>query len=162
MPYLIDGYNVIGQGGRHGLSLKSEDKEQRLLDLLARWRDRKGVREGILVVFDGSWASLARGRTTYSHRGIAVEYAVGRSADDAITAKVARAARARDLTVVSADHAVQREAKRHGARVLESAEFLDQVFRVLAPAEGEKPQSPPAAEVDEWLRIFSDPDRKED
>ncbi len=155
MPFLVDGYNVIGRGRRWGLALSAEDKEKRLLDLLARWRDRTGKREEVTVVFDGSYASLARGRTSFSHRGIGVEYAIGRSADDALVAKVARAARARDLKVVSSDQAVQREVRRHGARMLSSEEFLEGIARALTPAEGEKPEAPAGGELEEWLRIFT-------
>jgi predicted RNA-binding protein with PIN domain len=154
MSYLIDGYNVIGRGRDLGLSLAEEGKERRLLDLVARWRDRKGVRREVKVIFDGQVGVLAGGRAKFSHRGIGVEYAIGRSADAAIGEAVRRSAHPRALVVVTSDQAVQREARLHGAAVQSSDEFLALVSRALAPGEGEKPEGASSGEIDEWLRIF--------
>ncbi len=157
MSYLIDGYNVIGRGRALGLSLADEGKEKRLLDLIASWRDRKGVRREVKVIFDGQVGVLVHGRARFSHQGIAVEYTIGRSADAAIGEAVRRAKNTRDLVVVTSDRAVAREAHMHGAGVQSSDEFLAMVSGALAAGEGEKPERVSGSDVDEWLRIFGDP-----
>ncbi len=155
MSIFIDGYNLIGRGRILGLSLEMEDKEKRFLDLLARYRDRQDVREPMLVMFDGQHAFLSRGRSRFSHRGIAVEYAIGLTADDALIRKIRASDHPREITVVSSDRNVMREAALFGARVLSCEDFIAKVSGRLTETEAEKPQAPSGGEVEEWLRIFS-------
>ncbi len=160
MPIYIDGHNLIGRGGRWGLNLADPDKEKRLLDLLARYRDRRQAREEMTVIFDGSWGRLAGGKTSYQHRGLRVEYAVGRSADEALAARVRRASRPREVTLVSSDAAVQREAMIHGARVMSAEEFLERVAAALTTAGEEKPERVSGEDLKEWLRLFGEDGRE--
>jgi predicted RNA-binding protein with PIN domain len=153
---LIDGYNCIGRGRGLGLSLDKEGKEKMFLDLLARYRDRKGVREPFVVVFDGTYGGLAHGRTEFSHRGIRVEYAIGRSADEAIGGKVKGAARPRDLRVVSSDRAVERHAGTYGAAVQSADDFLGEVATALGTDDREKPEGMTSGDLEEWLGIFGE------
>ena len=154
----VDGYNLIGRGRRCGLSLESDDKEKRLLDLLARYRDRRGAREEMTVIFDGSYSYLAHGPSRFNHRGIKVEYTLGKSADDAIIARVEAAGPRGRILVVTSDREIRRRVKDLGAETVTSGEFLSQVEESLPPSEetAEKPEGVAPGEVDEWLRLFSE------
>ncbi len=152
---IIDGHNLIGAAGAFGIALSQEDKEERLLRLLASWRSRRRQREQLLVVFDGSYGRLAVGPRRYSHAGIDVECALGESADAVILRRVRTAANAREIEVVSSDRAVAREAASRGARVTGSQEFLAALDRALEEGQApEKPEAPTQAEVAEWLERF--------
>lgn len=154
---IIDGYNVIGAAGRFGLALNQPDKEERLLRLLGSYRSRRRSRQEMLVVFDGGAGRLANGPRRYSHMGIQVEWTLGESADEAIARKVRRAARAREIEVVTSDQSVLRAVAGSGAQGTRSQEFLDAVQQVLAqePA-AEKPEASTPAEVADWLDKFGD------
>ncbi len=150
MPYLIDGHNLIPRVV--GLSLRQADDEERLLELLAAFCARRRAR--VVVYFDRAAPGFA-GRRSYGAVG-AVFVREGRTADEAIAAHLQRVGRtARNWTVVSSDHEVQRAARWAGAKVMPSEEFA----RLLCVPTGdsydaEKPESPPPEEVDELLRLF--------
>jgi len=150
MPYLIDGHNLIPRVA--GLSLSQADDEERLLELLAEFCARRRAR--VVVYFDRAAPGQA-GRQAYG-AVTAVFVRGGRTADEAIASHLQRLGRtARNWTVVSSDHAVQRSARWAGAKVMAAEEFA----RLLrAPAGGssaaEKPESPPPEEIEELLRLF--------
>jgi len=152
---IIDGYNVIGAAGEFGLALSQPDKEDRLLRLLAAFRGRRGSRRKMLVVFDGHYGRLAEGPRRYSRLGIDVEWSIGESADAVIARKVATAARAQQIEVVTSDQGVLRAIASRGARGLRSQDFLAEISRAFVdePA-AEKPDSPGPDEVAEWLERF--------
>lgn len=100
---------------------------------------------------------------------IAVHYAgPGREADDLIAALIRASTTPRQLVVVSADHFVQREARRRRCRVLESETFLRQLAEdALGGAEGAAvaPRKPASAlteaQVEQWLDAFGVDDESE-
>ena len=154
---IIDGYNVIGAAGEFGLLLSQPDKEERLLRLLAAYRARRRSRAPMLVVFDGHYGRLASGPRRHTRLGIAVEWAVGETADAVIERRVRGAARAGEIDVVTSDRAVLRAVASWGARGTRSPDFLGEIARELAEAPGaEKPEAPGADEVAEWLERFGD------
>lgn len=152
---IIDGHNLIGAAQPLGLALDQEDKEERLLRLLATWRSRRRGRNRVLVVFDGHHGRLAAGPRRYSHAGVDVEWAIGEPADDVIVRRVREAPQPREVEVVTSDGVVIRNVAACGARTVRSQEFVDQVRRALAEApEAEKPPPPGPAEVADWLERF--------
>lgn len=155
---IVDGHNLIGTGGELGLALTQEDKEERLLRLLARWRSRRRSREPLLVVFDGGYGRLATGPRRYSHAGMDVEWALGETADAVILRRVKRSPRPREIEVVTSDRTVARAAASLGAHSIRSQEFLSAVARALedGPAP-EKPESSTPDEIAAWLERFSGP-----
>jgi predicted RNA-binding protein with PIN domain len=153
---IIDGYNVIGAARDLGLDLAQPDKEERLLRLLSRYRSRRRGRRAMLVVFDGGHGRLAEGPRRLSRLGIGVEWSLGETADAVIVRKVRGAARPKEIEVVTSDRSVLAAIASWGARGVRAQAFLDEVSRTLADAPGaEKPESPSAGEVEEWLDLFS-------
>ena len=151
MPYLIDGHNLIGTGIIHGISLKDEDDEVKLVQLLRRYQSR--VRTRLTVVFDrgvpGGYAHALSGG------GVEVVFAgSGHSADDIIMARIRRSRNPAALRVVSSDRTIQQFAKAHGCRVISAADFAREVVRPLpAPAKDEDVHLS-EEEIEEWLRLF--------
>lgn len=100
---------------------------------------------------------------------IAVHYAgPGREADDLIAALIRASTTPRQLAVISADHFVQREARRRRCRVLESEAFLRQLAEDALGAAGvvtETPRKPASAlsdaQVAQWLDAFGMDDEAE-
>ena len=158
---IFDGYNVIGAGRDLGLDLAQEDKEERLLRLLAKYRSRKRSREPYLVIFDGDHGHLAEGRKSRG-AGIAVEWAVGESADSLIVKKVGRSSNPRGVEVVSSDREVLRRIGHRRARGVRSEDFLEEVRRLLG-GEGaaEKPDAPSKEEVREWMELFAEREKED-
>lgn len=154
---IIDGYNLIGAAGVLGLDLAAPDKEDRLLRLLARHRALRRSRAPVLVVFDGSHGRLAHGPRRFSRLGIAVEYALGETADAVIARRVRSARTPGEVEVVTSDRELLRAVASWGARGTRSQAFADELARALAAAPGaEKPEAPDAADVARWLDIFGD------
>ncbi len=153
---IFDGYNVIGAGGRFGLSLALEDKEERLLRLLSTWRVRRGAGR-CLVVFDGHYGRLAVGPKSSTRGGITVEWAVGESADSVIVRKVRSSRNPRQIEVITSDAEVLRLVRHARGRGVRSEEFLAGLEQLLGEGEGqEKPGDPTAGEVEEWLALFGE------
>ena len=152
---IFDGYNVIGAGKRLGLSLSREDKEEGLLRLLIAYRSRRRVRERFLVVFDGDYGRLALGPKKYTRGGIAVEWAIGESADSLIVGKVRRSRNPKEIEVISSDEEILGHVRRARARWMRSGDFLALVEEAMEEgAQIEKPDRPTAGEVQEWLALF--------
>ena len=154
---IIDGYNVIGVAGEFALDLSQPDKEDRLLRLLALFRSRRRSRQAMLVVFDGHYGRLASGPRRYSQLGIAVEWALGETADAVIGRRVRAAARAQEIDVVTSDQQLLRTVTSWGAKGTRSPAFLAEISRTLVdePA-AEKPEAPGPDEVADWLERFGD------
>lgn len=156
MPYLVDGHNLIPKVA--GLSLADFDDEQRLIEMLQEFC--RIQRKEIEVFFDnappGGMTVRNLGRVTarFIRQGI--------TADQAIVRRLNALKRAaRNWTVVSSDHAVQREARNHGARILTSEEFNAMLRRTLdesARDPGSQTDADlPPEELDEWLGLFGEP-----
>lgn len=163
MRLLIDGYNlmhaagIIGRGvGPGGL----ERSRLALLNFVAESLD-EDQRAAATVVFDARGAP--RGLPpTLVHRGVTVRFAAGYEEADELIEELIRAESApRRLTVVSADHRLQRAARRRRATAIDSEQWYADVLRrreqrprVVPPA---KPDQPPTAgEVEFWLAQFDD------
>jgi predicted RNA-binding protein with PIN domain len=152
---IFDGYNVIGAAGSLGLSLEQVDKEERLLRLLNTYRLRKGGRGSFLVVFDGDYGRLAEGPKKYNRGGIAVEWAIGESADSVIIRRLRRSGDTRGIEVITSDEEILREVRHVRGRGTRSAAFVREAAALLREApELEKPENISSEEVREWLTLF--------
>jgi predicted RNA-binding protein with PIN domain len=152
MPILIDGHNLIPK--IPGLSLRSLDDEDRLIEMLQEYCRKS--RKKAEVFFDNAPPGAPRART-YPNL-VARFIREGQTADQAIRAKLKRLGHeARNWTVVSSDHEVQSSARSARATILASEGFARQLLQTLAesPVEGEI--SEPAMsdeEVADWLSLF--------
>lgn len=155
MPYLIDGHNLIP---KLGLRLDAMDDEMELISILQEFcrQERKQVE----VYFDGAPASHAGTRklgTVTAHF-----VALGKTADNAIRNHLKRLGKsARNWIVVTSDKQVQAEARAAHAEILSSDSFA----KVLRQARDSAPkptreQKLSDDEVDEWLRVFEEKNRK--
>ena len=150
MPYLIDGHNLIP---KLGLRLDSFDDE---LDLIARLQEFCRIRRAkVEVYFDGA----PPGQSGVRSAGAVTAHFVrlGSSADAAIEVRLEAMGRsAKNWTVVSSDHRVQRAAQSVHASVITSDEFARQVAAAQVErtmiSKGEAILNPD--EVEEWLNIF--------
>lgn len=167
--YLIDGYNLIHAMGLLPARLGDRTLEQSRERLLAHLRAAFGDDANQLeVVFDARRASR-RSCPVQHCGGITVRFAVGATdADELIREIVAADPLARNLRVVSNDHAVRDAVKRRGAVPLSCDAFLDIAERhrltkstkeTSADADA-KPQPRPS-DVDYWLKTFGDGDAHE-
>lgn len=152
---VIDVYNVLHVTGVLPPDLAGLDPPD-LAELVSasRW----GRHQAILVC-DGT---RPRGMRQPERAAARMLFAGGgASADDAIARIVDESSHPRRLTVVSNDRAVQRAARRRGARVLRADDFLRQLASDAAraahgrrslPRRDHGPLAP--AHVDAWLRYF--------
>ncbi len=153
MGYLIDGHNLIPK--IPGMSLRMEDDEQELIQLLQDFSRYK--RKEIEVFFDQAAIGQA-GSQRYGH--VRAHFVVrGRTADQAILSRLRKLGRtAPNWTVVSSDRAVQNAARMYRANVLSSEQFSAQLQTMLHASgddPGEKREARLSeAEVDEWLKLF--------
>jgi len=152
MPYLIDGHNLIP---KVGLRLDSPDDEMELVTLLQDFARIK--RQQVEVYFDGAPVGQAGTRSLGGIRAHFIR--LGQTADSAIRARLQRMEKeARNWIIVSSDREVQSSARAVRAQVLSSEEFV-RTLREAREASirsntGEKKMS--SAEVEEWLKLFSD------
>ena len=164
MHLLIDGYNlmhaagIIGRGvGPGGL----ERSRLALLNFVAESLD-EDQRQAATVVFDARGAP--RGLPTMLvHRGVTVRFAVEYADADELIEELIRAESApRRLTVVSADHRLQRAARRRRATAVDSEQWYADVLRRRQhrppPAvPSTKPdRSQTVGEVEFWLSQFAE------
>ncbi|KAF0106519.1 MAG: hypothetical protein FD146_2527 [Anaerolineaceae bacterium] len=150
MQYIIDGHNLIP---KLGLRLDTFDDE---LDLVARLQEFCRLRRAhVEVYFDGA----PPGQTGPRSAGAVTAHFVrqGSSADAAIESRLEKMGRAaKNWTVVSSDHRVQRAAQAAHAEALSSEEFA----RMMSAAQAERTlqaksdTSLSPDEVEEWLGIF--------
>ena len=121
------------------------------------------VLDGAVVVFDaqkGAAPSVGR-----SHRGVLVQFAYRRTADDLIEELLGAEPTPRDVTVVSNDGRLHEAARRSGSRGWTCQEFVDWLIDAGRDAPGsphhrppEKPDGPaPADETAALLRAFETP-----
>jgi predicted RNA-binding protein with PIN domain len=128
---IIDGYNLLGAGGRGrtGADPWSETAREELVRRLGVYRQRRG--HAVTVVFDG-WRAGA-GSEHHEHRvGVEVIYSRrGEQADQVIRRLASRYGN--DCAVVSSDREVGHSARASGALVIMAQEF--------------------------WMKLFEDPQR---
>ena len=151
MTYLIDGHNLIPKAG---LSLRDAEDEQRLIRLLQEFA--RIHRKRVEVYFDGA----PPGENRVRKYGTITAHFVrkGRTADDAILARLRREGRAaRNFIVVSSDRQVRANARAYRAESLTSEAFaalLRQKTESDSPSEKLAPEDIPPDEVERWLKIF--------
>jgi predicted RNA-binding protein with PIN domain len=149
MAILIDGHNLIGK--LPGIGLDDPNDEEELLIRLRAYRARTGKR--LVVYFDPGIAYQSSAR--WSKGGIDVRQAgTGRRADDLMIRDLSLHRNPRELTIVTSDLAIQRAARQHNARVIDSAAFALELSH--SPEETDTLDKPPLQEeeVQEWLAIF--------
>lgn len=152
MPYMIDGHNLIP---KVGLRLDSPDDEMELAAMLQDFARIK--RQQVEVYFDGAPAGQAGTRSLGGIRAHFIR--LGQTADSAIRARLKRMEKeAKNWIIVSSDREVQSSARAVRAQVLSSEEFARTLREVretsIKSNTGEKKMS--SAEVEEWLKLFSD------
>jgi predicted RNA-binding protein with PIN domain len=168
MPLLIDGYNLMYAAGILGSGLGPGTLERRrlaLLNFLAESLDPKELPQ-TTVVFDAREAPWGL-KQSVQHRGIAVRFATKYESADALIEELIRAASApRRLVVVSADHEIQRAARRRRAKAVDSEAWYEELLRrrrERTRAAPELPDQPPAPLLQEdvhyWLRQFGEESR---
>lgn len=169
MTFLIDGYNLMYFAGKLRRNLppgRLEANRLAVLDWVADQVNARSTADQFIFVFD---ARNAPGPTSeVVRRGLRLRYTYDRTADDEIEELITRATRPRDLTVVSNDHRIQRTGRRAGCRVMACDEFFEWLTTrpkpvscpaVHPPGTDKPPDSPNPAEIEEFLRVFSPPDR---
>ncbi len=158
MTLIVDGHNVIGTGRLPGISLDEEDDEARLVALLRKRRSR--IKGKIVVVFD---RGLPGGESrALSSKSVTVRFApVGMSADDVIISMV-RKGNPAGITVVTSDRDLASRARRLGARVMPSLEFVSELKRPLPSPEENFRENPRLSkeEVEAWEAMFSSRQRR--
>jgi predicted RNA-binding protein with PIN domain len=149
---IIDGHNLIPK--IHGLHLKDEDDEARLIDLLQEYC--RLARRQAELYFDGSPEPQKSNR---KNGLVHVHYIkLGYSADDAIIQFVRNLGSDKDnWTVISSDHRIQNAVLASGCKVMGSDAFARLISTTLSSeiAIQQKRDKPPSVgEIDEWLKLF--------
>jgi hypothetical protein len=151
MPYLIDGHNLIAS--LPDISLRDPDDEERLIELLVAFCS--GVDKRATVYFDRGAMGLQDPVLVGS---VTVRFVRSpHTADQAISSHLGHlGGNAKNWTVVSSDRSIQRAARSHGARILNSQEFAQllhpQPPRIEIP---EKPSEPDSQEeIAFWEKLF--------
>lgn len=157
MPYIIDGHNLIGAMKR--IHLDDPDDEMLLVDELRRFCAR--TRRRVTVYFDRGAPATQSPRDA---GGLSIRFVrPPRSADQAIIQHLGRLkGAARNWTVVSSDQEVQASARRAGARVLSSPEFVRSMSKPdRRTGQGEKPDSDVSDDdLKQWQELFRKSRRK--
>lgn len=157
MPYLIDGHNLIP---KLGLRLDSMDDEMELISILQEFcrQEHKQVE----VYFDGAPAHQAGIRKLGALTAHFVPF--GRTADDAIRNHLKKLGKsAKNWFVVSSDRQIQAEVRAVHAEIISSDSFAKRLQQIRDPASqttNERKLSDD--EVNEWMRVFEEKDRKRD
>ena len=152
MHVIIDGYNLLALHSRPG-ALHSEMARESLLQLLARYRHRKG--HALMVVFDG-WqqGQPIEGR---EHRaGVEVIYSKRGEKADQVIERLAQEYGS-ECAVVTSDHEVIRAAQAQGALIIKAPEFY-QKLRAESFSGGSIPHKELAVDDDALSR--RGPDKK--
>lgn len=166
MTLIIDGYNLMHAAGIVGRGMGPGGLERSRLALLNFLAESLEPSElsATTVVFDARQAPPGLPRSM-THRGLTVQFAAGyENADELIEELICSDSAPRKLVVVSADHRLQKAARRRRARAVDSERWYGDLAhqrstRVVPPAVFVKPSQPAAGELEFWLRQFADEDR---
>jgi predicted RNA-binding protein with PIN domain len=151
MPYLIDGHNLIP---KLGLRLDSFDDEIELVERLNEFC-RLSRRSGLEVYFDNALPGSVEAR----RMGLLTAHFVRkpRIVDEAIRLRLKKLGKAaKNWTVVSSDHGVQKDSRSAGAHILSSEEFAASVIETLrsGPPASEPKNKMSEGELEEWMKFF--------
>lgn len=162
---IIDGYNVVAPvaAPRFPDPMWLHRERMQLIERLAAHLDDE-TRIRTCVVFDAANPPPDRPSEFRLH-DIAVRFSIDHDeADDLIEELIAAHSVPKSLAVVSSDQRVQTAARRRGAKVFASQEWLDRLMdgRVglaitrpgIKPDESAKPDAIRDAEVADWMREF--------
>ena len=159
MPVIVDGYNLKCADGQLDIP-NLETARERVIELLARYSASRGVE--VIVVFDGGVeaAHLPRHRTIH---GLEVIYSSpGSSADTEIKRMVSTLDNPHNSKVVTSDREIQKFARRFGAQVVSSRDFLREVREAMRQKD-EIPSDEPIEkyggdpdDADYWLDVFGE------
>ena len=168
---IVDGYNVIFSKLEHPLKPESNECERLrtvLLERLANYAEY--MDEAVTVVFDGGEAGAHLARRQH-HRGITVIFSDPDSDADTEIKQLVRASDgARDLRIVTDDRDIAQHVRRLGAKIVD----VDTLLRKVGAFEkktGERPrlaeppqkyEGPADYEVDDWVRLFEEPDEDDE
>ena len=150
MPYMIDGHNLIP---KLGLRLDDPEDEMELVRLLQDFARIK--RQQVDVYFDGAPVGQAGMRKLGTIKAHFVRQ--GSTADAAIRKRLEDMGKsAKNWTIVSSDHEVQRAARVHQAQFVRSEDFVKQVRTTLTTGAKQTDANTKisAKEVEEWLNLF--------
>lgn len=163
MTLIIDGYNLMHAAGIVGRGVGPGGLERSrlaLLNFLAESLEAEAAAR-TTVVFDARQAPPGLPRMM-NYRGLTVRFAAGyESADELIEELIRADARPRKLIVVSADHRLQKAARRRRAKAVDSERWYcdlahQRAARGVPPPTFVKPSHPGSGEVEFWLRQFAD------
>jgi len=165
MKFIIDGHNLIGSGIFEDIRLDDENDE---VKLIRRLQAMKPTSTGeMTVVFDhGIVEGRSKGLSTHGIKVVFARYP--READDIIVRRI-RSGES-NLTVVSNDSVLHREAKAAGVEVWSSDKFLSYLERTKQKISGTDEDPGEAADVhlsqdeldvhlsqdelNEWMELF--------
>lgn len=167
MTLLIDGYNVIHEGGIVSRRAGPGDLHRArlaLANILAFSLPPEVLRQTV-VVFDAVHAPWGLPRELV-HRGVLLRFADrGCEADDLIEELIATDSAPKQLVVVSSDHRLHRAARRRGAKATDSEPWLRRLFaerrsrQASGDAQSDAAESKPIPQPDDieaWLHCFGD------
>ena len=159
MNYLIDGHNLIPKVS--GLDLKMADDELLLIELLLGFCNQN--QHNVEVYFDNS--PPGQPDTRHFGRVRATFIRQNQSADHAILSRLHKLGRsAGNWTVVSSDRQVLAAARQMHAQVLKSEKFASLLTtypdRSIAQDNERNTSHVSQAEVDEWLELFEERERR--
>lgn len=165
MPLLIDGYNLLhvsGVFGRGAALTELHRSREALLAFLAAALTTAEC-STTTIVFDAAGAPPGLPQS-YKYGGMQVEFARDPgNADELLERLIIAHDSPRKLVVVSADHRVQRAAKRRRAKAIDSDRWWAELCSKRRQRGAEFPTpsakpigSPSSFEVDYWVGLFAD------
>jgi predicted RNA-binding protein with PIN domain len=159
MPYLIDGSNLIGHSPH--LKLADPQSKRRLVAQLAIFQETK--RTKLILVFDGPPDHELVGEK-FQRKELSILWPdMDESADTVIKRWVEKQTDLRHFYVVSSDREIKSFAKESGAKAMDCEEFHKLLKATLKEfketnAMNKEDISLSPLEVDQWQKIFGDPD----
>lgn len=158
MRLLIDGYNLLHASDVFGVGDDAgtlRGSREALLGLLAERLPAK-LRKATLIVFDAKDAPPGL-PDRIEVGGMRVRFARGYPDADALLEELLdRAKNAKQLTVVSGDHRVQRAARSRGAKPIDADVWLRELRQPSSSPSAESPGKQNVGSKREWIKAFSD------
>jgi uncharacterized protein len=163
MALLIDGYNLLhvtGIFGTAGAGTELHRSRMALLEFLAASISKRELR-ATTIVFDASGAPPGLPASA-THDGMTVYFARRQeNADELIEILLDECRTPKSLTVVSSDHRIQRAARQHGAKYVDSEQWFAELQAARRDREAKaddtraKPEGQSPEEVSYWVGEFA-------